>query len=267
MAANKEMKVLSPSDANSQGAQSIARAASLLRGVASYCGKGARLVDLSRHAKLERPTAHRILKCLIGEGLLHQDPESHRYLLGPLAFELGLAATPRFDFRELCQPMLLRIAEKSGDTVFLNVRSGNDIVCLDRKEGNFPIKTLTLDIGTRRPLGVGAGGMALLIPLPLEITDTILKANASRITSYGNLTIDLVLSMLERAKRIGYALNDNQVTPGAMSVALPLTNSIGVPYAAVSIGAIVDRMTEQRQKFLADILSQEISHFEQEVTS
>jgi DNA-binding IclR family transcriptional regulator len=255
------IKAKAESDSTSaatSGAQSISRAAKLMRAIAMQGREGARLIDLANQSGLERPTVHRILKGLIAEGLLSQNEETRRYHLGQLIFELGLAAAPQFSFRDLCQPMLLRIAELTGDTVFLTVRSGEDIVCLDRKEGSFPIRTLTLDVGTRRPLGVGAGGMALLLPLPDNEAAAILQANASRIACYGNLTVPLVLNMMRRARRIGYALNDKQVTPGALSIGLPISNPYGPPYAAVSIGAIVDRMSPERQKELVEILRSEI---------
>jgi DNA-binding IclR family transcriptional regulator len=144
--------------AHAGGTQTIARAAQVLRLIAARNSSGMRLVDLARHAKLERPTAHRILQGLAGEGLVRQERATKRWFLGRLVFELGLAASSQFNVRDLCRPVLARLAERTGDTVFLTVRSGFDTVCVDRMEGSFPIKTLTLDVGTRRPLGVGAGG-------------------------------------------------------------------------------------------------------------
>ena len=77
--------------------------------------------------------------------------------------------------------MTTRIAERTGDTVFLNVRSGPDVLCIDRKEGTFPIKTLIIEVGNRRPLGVGAGGIALLMPLPDEELERVVSANEARL--------------------------------------------------------------------------------------
>jgi len=92
--------------------------------------------------------------------------------------------------------------------VFLIARSGYDSVCIDRREGAFPIKTFTLDVGTRRPLGAGAGGLALLLLLPDEEVDAIIAANAVRIGSYNKLTVPALLKALRRSRELGYALND-----------------------------------------------------------
>lgn len=252
-------KLEKPEASQLTGSQSIHRAAALLQAVASRGLAGARLVELARHTGLERPTAHRILKCLIVERLLVQDGATRRYQLGPLVFEMSQAAGPQANIRQICEPVLASIAERSADTVFLTVRSGFDSICIDRKEGGFPIKTLTLDIGTRRPLGVGAGGIALLMALPDSEIERIINSNSNRLIYHGVLTAPALLEMVRRAKNLGYALNDMQATPGAISIGLPIPNRNGPPFAAVSIGAIASRMAPERQKELVAILSEEVA--------
>ena len=249
-------------DKPSAGTQSIERAAHLLRIIASRNSAGLRLVDISKQARLERPTAHRILKCLIAEGLVRQNPETRHYFLGHLIFELGLAATSSFNLRDICHPSLVRLAGKSGDTVFLTIRSGADSVCIDRVEGAFPIKTFTLDVGTRRPLGVGAGGLALLMKLPEQTQQEIVSANALRLSAYNNLTVPVVMKLLKRCRDLGFALNDAQVTPGSTSVGLPIRSRSEEPVLAVSIGAISSRMTRERQKELASMIRAELENLE-----
>lgn len=249
-------------DKPSAGTQSIERAAHLLRIIASRNSAGLRLVDISKQARLERPTAHRILKCLIAEGLVRQNPETRHYFLGHLIFELGLAATSSFNLRDICHPSLVRLAEKSGDTVFLTIRSGADSVCIDRVEGAFPIKTFTLDVGTRRPLGVGAGGLALLMKLPEQTQQEIVSANALRLSAYNNLTVPVVMKLLKRCRDLGFALNDAQVTPGSTSVGLPIRSRSEEPVLAISIGAISSRMTKERQKELASMIRAELENLE-----
>lgn len=247
-----------PRAGNASGTQTIQRASLLVRLIASRSRSGLRLADIVKHSRLEHPTVHRILKGLMGEGLVMQDTDSRRYFLGPLIFELGLAAAPQFNLSDICRPSLQRIADNTGDTVFLIVRSGHDSVCIDRREGSFPIKAFTLDVGTRRPLGVGSGGLALLLPLPDEAVQEIVSANAVRLSAYSNLNVPLVLRALARSRQLGYALNDRHTTTGATTLGLPVVNRYGHPIAAISIGAISSRMKEDRQKDLVSILRSEI---------
>ena len=102
------------------GTQSVRRAVEILRQVATYGRTGVRLVDVTAALKLQRSTAHRILQCLADEGLIVQKIPGQRYVLGPLAFELGLGAALREELREICRPALERIAGESGDVAFLS---------------------------------------------------------------------------------------------------------------------------------------------------
>lgn len=240
------------------GTQTIQRASLLMRLLASRSRGGMRLSDVVKNSGLAHPTAHRMLKGMMAEGLVMQDAGTRCYLLGPLVYELGLAASPQFSLPEICRPSLARIADKTGDTVFLTARSGNDSVCIDRKEGSFPIKTFTLDVGARRPLGAGAGGLALLMLLPDEAVDAIVSANAGRFGGYNNMTIPALMKALTRSRALGYALNDIHNTTGAITLSLPIVNRYGDPFAAISIGAISSRMTDGRQKELVSILHKEV---------
>lgn len=248
-----------PGSARAAGTQAIQRASLLMRLIASRSRAGLRLADVVQHSRLEHATAHRILKGLMAEGLVMQAADSRRYFLGPLVFELGLAAAPQFNLSDICRPSLTRIADKTGDTVFLTVRSDHDSVCIDRREGSFPIKTFTLDVGARRPLGVGAGGMALVMLLPDDEVEEIVSVNAARLDAYHNLDAPALLKALGRSRKLGYALNDIHDTIGVTTLSLPVVNRYGRPFAAISVGAISSRMTNGRQKELVALLRAEIA--------
>ena len=130
-------------------------------------------------------------------------------------------------------------------------------------DGSFPIRALTLDVGTRRPLGAGAGGLALLMPLPDAEVNAIVNANAVRLRGYNNLTVPSLTGMLKRARELGYALNDNHITPGATSIGLAIISRYGQPFAAISVGAISSRMNAERQKKVAAMLRREVKVLEQ----
>ncbi len=227
---------------------------------------GTRLIDLAARTKLRYPTAHRILQCLVKQGLVEKHLGTRCYSLGPLLYELGLAATPRTNLKNICEPFLSRLAEITGDTVFLNVRSGLDAVCIDRREGTFPIKALVYEIGVRRPLGVGAGGLALLMKLAWADIQQIVKDNATRLPSYGRLTSQAVLTALKRARETGYVVTSNVVVSGVTSVALPFSGRQGVPWAAVTVSSVSSRMPPSRQRELAALLDSEIQGMEKALT-
>jgi DNA-binding IclR family transcriptional regulator len=253
---------------SSSGTQSIQRAALLLRLLTTHNRTGMRLVDLYRRANLERPTAHRILQGLIAEGLVEQNQESKQYFLGPALYEMGLAAAPRPQLRDICHPHLGELARISGDTVFFTGRAGLDGVCLDRAEGAFPVKVFVLEIGKRRPLGVGGGGLAILAALDSDESSRILKANAVRLEErFPRFKEATVKQALTTARRVGYILADVVEVPGirtlAMAVRMPDTSVVG----AISISAMAQRLDNERLGLLVESMKQAVSAIEDELTT
>ena len=259
-------KIASDENARLSGTQSIERALLLMREIAAHNRTGSRLLDLASRTGLQRPTVHRMLKCLALEDMVQQDPDTHRYFLGSMVFELGLTAAPRFNLREICHPAMTRIAEATGDTVFLTQRSGLDAVCVDRQEGTFPIKTFTLEIGMRRPLGVGTGSLAILSALSEDEQKHVIASNAPRLTEYG-LTPTSLLAQVKRAQKFGYAVREMPTLAGVRSVGRALHNQSGVAFAALSVSAISSRMSEKRVTDLATLLKNETRLVEKQLAT
>ena len=248
------------------GTQSIERALLLLREIAAHNRAGSRLLDLATRTNLQRPTVHRMLKCLAHEGMVQQDPDTHRYYLGSMAFELGLTAAPRFNLREISHPGMVRIAEATGDTVFITQRSGLDAVCIDRHEGTFPIKTFTIDIGMRRPLGVGTGSLAIVAALPDEEIQTILSRNQPRFEEYG-VSGATLLVQARKAQKLGYSMREAPTLAGVRSVGHAIRNQSGIPFAALSVSTISSRMSEKRVIEIAALLKNEARLIERQLGS
>jgi DNA-binding IclR family transcriptional regulator len=198
-----------------------------------------------------------MLRRLVAEGLLQQRESDRRYRLGPLAYELGLAASAHFDMRGIAGPSLDRLSSATGDTSFLTVRSGAEAVCIDRREGTFPVKALTVEVGSRRPLGTAAGSLALLYPLPDEEIARIVQANEQRLTRYGQLDKQKLLGLVKLAKKLGYALNADVILPGVTGIGVPIPSRFGYPTAALSVVAISPRLRKGRRADALALLQHE----------
>nr|WP_302474219.1 IclR family transcriptional regulator [Roseococcus sp. MDT2-1-1] len=233
----------------------MARAFSLLRATASQPRVGRRLVELAEECGLERPTAHRILQGLVAEGVVVQDRETRRYRLGPLLQELGLAAKPQTPVLEAWRPLLEGVARDTGQTAFLTVRSGFDGVCLDRQEGAFPVKVLVLEPGRRRPLGIGAGGMALFAFEGAPERERILAANADRLAlDWPGYSPEEIARRARTTRRLGHALHEVQEMRGIRSVAVPILAPSHRPLGAFSVSALSSVLKGERLAATIDIL-------------
>lgn len=196
-------------------------------------------------------SAHRILKQLIAERLAEQHGETHRYKLGALAFELGIAGSTMHDIRDLCEPAMAALEQDTQDTVYLVIRSGFDAVCMHRIEGSFPIRTLVLEVGSRRPLGVGAGGLAVLAAIEAGERAEIIARVAPALPAFGRLSEQALAEACLRTAEQGVAVIENKVSLGVTAVGAHFCDSMGQPIGAVSVEALSQRMTAARVKRIA----------------
>ncbi len=247
---------------HNSGTQSIERTISLLRELATFGSRGAKVSELAARVELEYPTAHRIVRCLVAQRMIEKSKDRGRYSLGPLVYELGLSVPQRMNLREKCENSTTRLAEITGDTVFLNVRSGYDVLCIDRKEGTFPIKTLIFEIGNRRPLGIGAGGIALLMHIDDDDLMQMINFNTQRLKAFGYITPKNVLARVRRAREQGYVFTEDIVIRGVSAVSIPFGGHHGLPWAAISIASVPSRMPPSRQMELVKLLKNEIATLE-----
>jgi DNA-binding IclR family transcriptional regulator len=234
------------------GTQSIERVVGMLRVVASRGRDGMRLGDVVAASGLPLTTCFRMLQRLEVEGLVERHPVTRKYFLGPLLYELGLLARPRYQLAVRCEPALAALAETTKDTVYLSERGGLEAVCTARALGDYPIKALTLDVGIRRPLGVGAGGLAILCALPEAEADEIIEANAQRYGKLSTLDPARVRALTLEGRAQGFSFLDGPVVPGiaAVGVAFPADN----PIAALSVAAISTRLDATRRLEVAAAL-------------
>lgn len=218
-----------------------------------------RLADIAAGAGLSPPTTLRILDTLIDEGFVRRDPtHAKRYQLAEQALLLGIAMQGRDHIRERARPALVRLAAVTGDTVLLSTRHGIESVCVDREFGSFPIRANYLDIGSRRPLGAGAGSLALLAWLPPQECETVMELVKPTLAKrYPRLTMQRLREEVQRARENGYALLLEVVVEQMGGVSLPVFGADGRMVAAISIAALSDRITS-RLPMIVKALQQEV---------
>lgn len=239
------------------GVQSLARAAGILRALANTGTAGTRLVDIAQAIGLGKTTTHRLLNALLDLGYVEQDGSTRRYRLGLEVYALAMSAHSRLDIIELARPSLVSLAEQTGDTVYLSVIDRHEAVCVDRQTGTFPIRTLTLNIGDRRPLGVGSGSLALLSAMPQEERRQAIRINDQRLSAFAGFDVSRIYRLIDETLAQGYAFNDGGIVAGMSAVGMAVPGADLFPAAALSVAAISDRMQPERREQIVSYLKQE----------
>jgi DNA-binding IclR family transcriptional regulator len=253
-------------DNTSAGTQSIQRAAMILRRIGNGHDEGVRLVDLAQDLYLERPTVHRIVKSLMAEALVTQDRATRRYHLGQGIVALSFIVNRHFNFQQIAQPMLEDMAQRTGDTFYLNQRIGNEALCLIRTDGHCPIKIYSIGVGDRRPLGVGAGGLAILSAMHPADRESSLNANEQALSKYKGLNKRTILRMIEKTQTLGYAHHDVYGLAGVQSIGIPVMSQHAGPVAALSVASISNRLGTKRVDELVVLLRKNARQLEKMIS-
>ena len=236
------------------GTQAVERAMLLLRVLASAGLRGMRVADICASAALSQSTVSRILLALERDGMVERDPRTRRLFLGHVIHDLGLVARARLRMPELCREPMRELARLTDDTIYLSEPSGSEAVCTARADGAWPVKALPLHVGVRRPLGVGAGGLAILAALPASRGAAVMRRNAARYPAYGGIDLGMLQQGIEQARAQGWARMANRATAGMAAIGVPIIGADGEPVAAISIAAINARMRPEREAWLAGLL-------------
>ena len=233
---------------------SVERALRLLRVMSE--GHAARLTDLAAAASLDKATALRLLDVLAREGFVSRDPTSKQFSLGPELAVLGASALRHFDPRPIARPSLMRLAGLFQDSVVLSLPSGIESLCIDVETGSYPIRANYLTVGSRRPLGVGAGSLALLAWMPDDERDAALTILSRQLGRYPRITQKLLRERVADARQRGHAVLLDVVVERMGGIAVPILDPEGRPVAALSIAALTERITS-READLARALQRE----------
>lgn len=257
-------------DNSSDSPRSTERLFVIMDALTKASSHGLRLTDIIEATGLGKATAHRLINGLADWGLVDFEPDLGRYFVGMKVLAWAASARNRFSISRMAEPALARIAGKTGDTVYLIGRSGDHAVCLECWEGSFPIKVLTLAVGDRRPLGIGAGSLAILATLPDSEVERIFVQQARDRAEYAFGEKQL-RDMIETTRRDGYAFNDIHVfknmanVTGMAAVAVALKRPDGMPVAALHVTSITSRLSDARQDEIVNLLNTERRQLEESI--
>jgi DNA-binding IclR family transcriptional regulator len=223
--------------------------------------RGLQAGEIAGATGAHRVTVHRVLRELEKEGLIERDA-ARRYHLGPEAWLLGMAASRRFDLGALGGESLARIEAETHDTIYLLRHVGDDVLCVARRDGSYPIKSLVMEVGKSYPLGVGGGGLAVLASLPEQEAKVVLERVRERLALYPRISMTRIRQLLADTRRQGYAFWPGLISE-AYVVAVPILDARGRPLGALSCAAIKERLDPKRRLRVVELLKAEAARMRQ----
>ncbi|MEG0962063.1 MAG: IclR family transcriptional regulator [Lachnospiraceae bacterium] len=210
------------------------------------------LMQLSKELELNKSTVHRILNSLIYMGYAKQDIENGKYAMSYKILGLANQVLEKSDVLTMVRPFLKKLASLSGETVHFVQLDGNEAVYIDKVESYQNSVRMVSKVGNRIPLYCSGVGKAIAAQLKDNEVDLLWKN--SNIQSYTKNTVvelDKFKKLLKQVRKLGYALDNEEMEIGVRCIAVCITDFNGKPRYAFSISAPISRMTDQRVKELA----------------
>lgn len=232
-------------DIQKDAMMSVGRAIAVLRLLGAAPEPGMRLRDISEALELHKTSASRMLATLGALGVIERDRNRCFRVSDEFRTSFGTPLTTT-RLRQAARPALGMLSETLEDVAFLSVPNGLDSLCVARYIGTFPIQALSLNVGRRRPLGVGAGSLALLAWLPDEERDQLIELQRPRLANY-RLGVEDIAAAVQVARAQGFTDLPGFVVQGMTGMGIPVRDPSGVVVAALSVAAITERLSGSRR--------------------
>jgi DNA-binding IclR family transcriptional regulator len=199
--------------------------------------------DLVKTLELAPSTVHRLVQTLMALGYVVQYAESKRYGVGRGIAEVTRTMVLKYEFTRHAQPFLERLVEETGETASLSALYGPSAIYLNQAESK-NVMRVSNGVGSLVPLHCTAAGKIFLADFaPRTLRDTLQHTGLSALTERSITSRKLLDKELERVRKQGYAVDDEEFALGARCIATALRGSSGVVIAAISLSAPASRLT------------------------
>lgn len=238
--------------------QSFSRAISALKAINR--NGSMTMMEISRAAGVPYPTAHRIVKTLLYEGLIEQEPARKRYR--PTLLVRSLSSGYQHDglLVEVARPHIVELTAKVGWPVSIAIRVGKNMMLCDSTHANTPLTFAQYYPGFTLPLLDSASGKLSMAYAEREDREQILKWMRADQDIDSEYLAAAELALNDDAIRSrGYAVqgrNYHNRTPGkTTSIAVPIFRS-GVFEAAMTLVFFVSalKLEDALKKYLPEML-------------
>jgi len=215
---------------------------------------GLGLKAICDQTSIHKSTAHRFLKHLEREHYLIRT-EAGAYLIGPRLSQMSARGNHGATLQAVARPILWELWKSTQETVNLAVLDQGTVLYVDVIESPHEFR-LSSRVGARRSLHVTALGKALAAFLPAEPRENILSTITFQAATPRTIMNLLQFRQeLEKIRRQGYAVDDEEAVQGARCVSAPILNSDREPVAAVSVSGPVTRVSPSQVAVLAGAVS------------
>ncbi|HEY2420526.1 MAG TPA: IclR family transcriptional regulator [Neobacillus sp.] len=200
--------------------------------------------ELANELGLNHTNIYRILETLEKNRFISKDKDTKKYSLGYAPWELGMIMYESLNVNKLIRPILERLMEQTGESIFLTVLDRDVAVTLDVVEPDNKVK-FSVSAGSRAPLYVGASYRSILAYLPDDFIESVIDSNLVKYTKTTMTDPEELRVELKMIKEQGWAKSQGEYTTDVIAIAVPLFDR-GEVIGSVTVSGPIYRMTDEK---------------------
>ncbi|NYT69211.1 IclR family transcriptional regulator [Pusillimonas noertemannii] len=209
--------------------------------------------ELVKRVDLSRPTMYRLLHTLEVNGYLVSSGDPQKFRLGPQVARLAHVWMSSNDPAAAALPMMRRVWEVSNETVGLFVREGDSRICVAELVSPHPL-SFRRGVGFHNSLISGASGKAIAAHSALD------ARQLRQLTQDAQIDVAAYTKELERTRKRGYAVSQDEQIRGATSIAAPFFDASGEVVGSLALYGPSVRIDAKAVTSYANLLMSEASH-------
>lgn len=195
--------------------------------------------EIAQVAGLTRAAVRRFLLTLTELGYVYG--KNNRFELTPQVLELGYSYLSALSFPDVALPRLEKLATETSESSQGAILDRGDIVYVVRVPGP-ALMTISVNVGARRPAHATALGRVLLANLPpTEFEDYLRKYELTAVVPRTVTDPDVLRAELKKVHQDGFALVDQELEEGLVSIAVPIRDRTGRVRAAIDLSSHTGR--------------------------
>ncbi|WP_113718535.1 IclR family transcriptional regulator [Arthrobacter dokdonensis] len=208
---------------------------SVLRYVAAQAGPvGA--AAIARDVGLPRSTTYHLLAALVDDGFAVHLPEERKYALGVTAHELGTGYSRQAPLQRIARFPIAQLVVRTKRTAHLAVMHGREVIYVIEERAKRQSELVT-DAGVRLPAHLTASGRAMLASMSAAQLAALYPGPEAFPTRYENgvHSVEALNELLARIRERGFSWEQDEVTDGFSSLAVPVVDRSGYAVASVTL--------------------------------
>jgi DNA-binding IclR family transcriptional regulator len=196
--------------------------------------------DIALELGMNKSTVHRLITTLVDTKIVSKTRGRPKYRLGGKILDFAEAYLSNIDIKTVCYNYLKELHTKTGESISIHIRVGDQTVCLDRIDSKYEVKRV-FRVGEHHPIQAGSAGKCFLAYLSDNEIDQIIKRTG--LPRYTDQTITSKKELKKEIAKIrkeGFAMSFAEKVNLCAMVSAPIRRYGGEVIAVINILWVTD---------------------------